>query len=682
MEQARGSDLWRKLERLGRARSEGVWAAIGVLLLIHGALAVGAVRWKSPTFDELAHLPAGYSYWKLNDYRLNPENGNLPQRWGALPLVAMGARLWSLESAAWKDSSVWTVAWEFLYRSGNDADHLFLAARTAMAVIGMALGILVAVWSWRLYGWMGAIVSLVLCAFNPPILANGPLVTSDVTTALFFLLASGVVWLLLHQLTMGRIVLAGGAVAGLCLSKMSAPLLGPMVVLMMAARLWRGQALVVDVAGWRRRVVGRWAVAGWLVGGLVAVGILAWLVIWAAYGFRYTAFSPAGGAGRLYPGWDWALEKGGLICTLVSWARDWRLLPEAYLFGFAHAMKMAGARSAFFNGEYSVYGWWGFFPYAFLVKTPLSMLMVLMLSGLVWVWRLEKCGSTGGWQVVRARLRESLYRTAPLWAILLVYWPAAVTSHINIGHRHILAVYPPLFVLAGSAARLWRMRRASLGAALAVCLILAVIEAALIYPHYLAYFNVFAGGPANAYRHLVDSSLDWGQDLPGLARWLEDHGLDRAGAPVYLCYFGTASVRHYGIQATLLPGYMDQSEPWSLPELKPGVYCISATMLQGVYIPHTPGPRWRVEYERLYRELLKAVLEFIQADGPRRLQLMEERGEEYWARVIGTFRWVRLARLCAYLRERQPDDQVGYSILIYRLTAEELDAALNVPADG
>ena len=62
-----------------------------------------------------------------------------------------------------------------------------------------------------------------------------------------------------------------------------------------------------------------------------------------------------------------------------------------------------------------------------------------------------------------------------------------------------------------------------------------------MYPHYLAYFNWIAGGPVNGYKHLVHSSLDWGQDLPGLKRWLNEHDLDSTGkTPVYLAYFGKA----------------------------------------------------------------------------------------------------------------------------------------------
>src|SRR5439155_13724202 len=132
--------------------------------------------------------------------------------------------------------------------------------------------------------------------------------------------------------------------------------------------------------------------------------------------------------------------------------------------------------------------------------------------------------------------KEILSRAAPLLVLLGVYWAAALVSHLNIGHRHLLPIYPPLFILAGGALPRLRVPLAAL----------AVAEGLLAWPHYLAYFNPIAGGARNGYRHLVDSSLDWGQDLPGLQR---HH-------PAYLAYFGTGSPRYYGIVASLLPSFI------------------------------------------------------------------------------------------------------------------------------
>ena len=122
-----------------------------------------------------------------------------------------------------------------------------------------------------------------------------------------------------------------------------------------------------------------------------------------------------------------------------------------------------------------------------------------------------------------------------------------------------------------------------------------IVESSFLRPDYLAYFNQVAGGPKNGYKHLVDSSLDWGQDLPALTSWLAQNP-DRFGTGrLYLAYFGTALPEWYGIQATSLP--CDRSAP-KLAPLKPGTYCISATALQQVYsLQHG---KWTREYEADY----------------------------------------------------------------------------------
>ena len=164
----------------------------------------------------------------------------------------------------------------------------------------------------------------------------------------------------------------------------------------------------------------------------------------------------------------------------------------------------------------------------------------------------------------------------PYGFLLIVYWATAINTKLNIGHRHILPTYPAMFILFGAASHWFRQHgrlRWIMSSAVLLCVFLLVGECFATYPHYLAYFNWVAGGPANGYKHLVDSSLDWGQDLPGLKRWLKEHDLDAPGkVPVYLAYFGKAEPAHYQIHARDLCS----TEPHSPVRLTGGVYCISA----------------------------------------------------------------------------------------------------------
>lgn len=655
--------------------------AVALLLALHWALGFGATLEKSNTSDEIAHLPAGYAYWTLGDYRLNPENGNLPQRLAALPLLFDDLRFPETAGEDWQKSDVWSVGRQFFFELGNDSDRMLRRARAAMALLAVPTGVLIFLWSRRLYGVSSAFTSLALFAFCPTFLAHGPLVTSDAAASLCFLLAVACTWWLLQGVTATRVVATGVAYGALALAKFSAPLVVPMALLLAAVRLCDPAPLPLRLG--RRAVALRGRVRqafATLAGGLAAAAI-AFGLVWSAYGFRYAAFADGDPNAEFLPGWDWVAkhqqEKPRAAIDAVLAAQRHEILPEAYLFGFSHAYLRAQSRSAFLNGDYRKTGWVRFFPYAFAVKTPLAAFGIWLVAaaGLVASMRASRDGA------LRA-LGRSLYRTAPHWVLVVVYVAVSLDSRLNIGHRHLLPIYLPLYVLAGAAAAhvSWRTPRAWLVAALLAAFAAASLS---VRPHYLAFFNALAGGPSQGYRHLVDSSLDWGQDLPGLARWLDGEGLSGSSdVPVYLSYFGTSSPEHYRIRAKRLPGYTLEPDPWPVEPLLGGVYCVSASNLQAVYLRDAAGPAWIPHHERRYQELAALVrgLDAARRD-PFALQLLlAERGQEFWERALVAHARLRAGRLFAHLRQREPEASIGHSILIYRLDDAEVRRAVD-PAE-
>jgi hypothetical protein len=226
-----------------------------------------------------------------------------------------------------------------------------------------------------------------------------------------------------------------------------------------------------------------------------------------------------------------------------------------------------------------------------------------------------------------------------------------------------------------------RVNRTTLAATALIIGLLAwhVVEALRSSPDFLAYFNQLAGGPDKGHEHLVDSSLDWGQDLPGLKRWLDDNGLQGPDhPPVYLSYFGRSFPGYYHIDAIDLPGFPDRWTPRRPPALTGGVYCISATMLRAVYIQDAPGA-WRPEYEKRYQDALYNLRLFdsTAANPKARDSLVKQTGEDFWWRLFHLVEQLRFARLAAFLRQREPDANVGHSILIYRLTDDEVSRAVS-----
>jgi hypothetical protein len=397
---------------------------------------------------------------------------------------------------------------------------------------------------------------------------------------------------------------------------------------------------------------------------------VAWAIIWVFYGFRFSAFAsdadlPAG----FYRGdWNWILEDIGVARPFIVAARDWHLLPEAFLYGFAFVLQFARERAAFLNGQYSNTGWVSFFPFAFLVKTTLPFLIVCAVGAILAVTRSGRAWRGGSLSAWRARL----WPLTPLAALFVVYWATSLASHLNLGHRHLLPTYPVLFIAAGWFGRWLDLRRPLLAMAGASLIFWHAAESFVARPHYLAYFNQLVGGPANGWRHLVDSSLDWGQDLRGLKTWLDANA---AGTDVFLAYFGTGEPRYEGIKATLLPCIPKVGPERKWHALAPGIYAISATMLQHVY--STYRGEWTLDYENEFQRLRSFAPRLLayQDDPAHRAALLAEAPAENWRTAWNRYEALRFARLCHYLRARRSDAAIGHSILVYRLTAAEIAAA-------
>ena len=660
------------VNRLSTSRPRFLRACLVALVLLaalgHSLLSLRAMREKSTTADEMAHITGGYTFNHWNDYRMHPENGLLPQRWQALPLAFAEVHYPDLAGRDWRESNVWMTGHAFFYDLGNNHEWFLFAARAMNSLFGAGVVLLVAAWARYFYGWAGVGPAVILCALCPTMLAHSAIATSDMAMAFFLLACVSTYWWHLHDGRRRILLLSIVTFALACVAKYTAVLLLPLLGLMALIRSAGATPLTLAGRTFRTRPGRLGAIAGsTLIHGLAAV-----FVIWAFCGFRYAAFNPALPAGTYDPGWPYVLSIGGWKAQVIDLCRTWHLLPEGYLYGFSFVLKFAEARGAFLDGEYSLFGWVSFFPKAFLYKTPPALLVALAASaGLAALWVREK-----GF----AALRAPLYRTAPLWLLFAVYWGISLPSHLNIGHRHILPTYPVLYIFCGAlgwatlrSVRLSRGSGLAVGAGVLALLSWQAATAAGIYPHYLAYFSPVIGGPAEGYKHLADSSLDWGQDLPGLKHWLETNR--RPHEPVYLSYFGTGEPDYYRIEAVRMPMIHAFRRDRPMYWLEPGLYVLSATMLQHVYMGHR-GP-WTPENEHQYQELRRNDANFrrLQADPSGQPDLLRDATSAQWNIAWYNYEQLRFARLCHYLRARRPDAMVGYSILIFRLSQEEIDAA-------
>jgi 4-amino-4-deoxy-L-arabinose transferase-like glycosyltransferase len=392
----------------------------------------------------------------------------------------------------------------------NRGDRLLIQSRLMMVSVATLLGWFVYSWSYSLYGKWSAILAGVLYTCCPNIIAHARLITPDIVVTSCAFITVYFLWKFLDR-SRRRDAIAGGVFLGLALlSKFTGLLLLPTCLGLM------GLHWIV-----RKQID--------LVGCLLFMGI---------------------GCAALALGYGMHLEP--------------------FFAGIAFQSEHAShGHATFLLGQYSNSGWWYYFIVAFLLKTPIPMIVLLA--------------------IVTVRLLARRRETTWIDQGFLVV-PAAVVftffsiEHQSIGLRYVLPMYPFLFVWASEAAspaRLNGLRKIGL---LAVLVGWYVVESWWIHPHYLAYFNEIAGGPANGYKYLVDSNLDWGQDLKGLGRYMQEHSIPQ----VTLSYFGSDAPQRYGISYNWLPSFvLDDPHPGLLRHLQPvtGWVAISATNLQGVYFP-------------------------------------------------------------------------------------------------
>ncbi len=557
-----------------------------VFVLVFGLITVTAFLQKSPTVDEPVHLFAGYSYLKWGDFRANPEHPPLAKLWAALPLLAFDLKDLRQSSNYWNlipqysPDAMYTVAdaAEMLFVR-NNAEAVFFYAKLQMVVLGILLGLFVFRWSKELFGFQAAVASICIYCFDPNILAHSQFVHTDIAFTTMFFIGTYFFWSALDKLSWPNLVFSSLFFGLAAITKYA--YLAVLVV-------WSGLCLVRIFSlqpqrctlGTSREVSNRWGKTALASGLLVCSVVTAYFLIWLAYGFRFDAIATEG---RHLP-MAQQLPENHYLQGLIIFLTQYHLFPEAWIYGQLYVFNNL-QRDAYLMGSYSDHGFWLYYPVAFAVKTPVPTLLLFI-------------GSIG-LSISKEKSRLSgLFLLIPV----VVYFSLAVWSHINIGLRHILPIYPFLFVLLGSTAwQLWCSGRRVKRGAIMVLSIWYLWSSINTYPHYLAFFNEIAGGPENGHKVLLDSNLDWGQDLKGLKRWMDDHGVKK-NQFLYFGFHSAAEPRYYGIDAVYLPGsWVGYDSVTDNPEA-PNYLAISANHLYGHFLR---GER-RDDFVRPFRSLRPA----------------------------------------------------------------------------
>ena len=530
-----------------------------------------AARHEVQTTDEGVHLSAGYSYLRTGDFRMNPEHPPLLKYLAALPLLSVHPEL-PTEHTSWEVKNQWDFAIEFLYHNTVSAERILLLGRTPMLLVTSLLGLLIFLWSRSLFGPLGGLFSVTLYAFDPGFLAHGHYVTTDIGLAFFFTLTVFLFWRVLVRPSLVGGLLFSLSLCGALLAKFSAVILVPILIVLYTLHvLFKHGTRVPPLA-----IFGRFR-RRFLLVALLCVVLFATFTVLLYHGESAVALSDH----RIFQ----FFERRDAILTADDpsvYATTERVLAvfadEGHAFGrwvttflretpipaFAYVQGLFQVivhnyfgHESFILGNHSIHGgWWYYFPFAFLVKTPLGTLMLFVLA-LVLLRRFRLRQSS----VSPRRDRTRRYRFLQLLASVpfvyylilvpvVIYVGWSMTSNINLGVRHLFPMYPFLFILIGGLTTIRPIRfRVAFHTTLLSLAACTIIVSVVQFPHYLSHASLLFGGNANARYLLKDSNFDWGQDLLHVRTYL-DRG---AAEPAYLWYFGQASQEYFDLALPPVP---------------------------------------------------------------------------------------------------------------------------------
>ncbi len=253
-----------------------IWTVAGLLLVLLAEIGFSIPR-NSQTFDESVHLLSGYQYWRHRDFGANPEHPPLLKLAASAPLMLEPLNALPVLSGPTKASHS-AGAIEFLYRNTVPVARLLFEARMAASVFVCVLLVLMFLVGRDMFDTTTGLMAAALFAFEPNMLANGPLITTDVAMTLGLFLVAFAGYRYASRPSTGRLALFGFALFVAVASKHSAVLLAAIVPVLMLADL-----VVVERQGPYLERLRRRCLA------LVAAAGMAFVGLWAIYTFRYAA---------------------------------------------------------------------------------------------------------------------------------------------------------------------------------------------------------------------------------------------------------------------------------------------------------------------------------------------------------------------------------------------------------
>jgi len=515
------------------------WLPVALVLAIHAVLGISAAAHLTATHDEYWHLPVGLLNLKTGRFDYENLNPPLCRMTAALPLLFTSA----VPGGPRIDPGTNGFGDAFIAANGPHYDTWYLLGRTMIVLISVLGGLVTAIWARELFGDGAGCLAAVLWAFEPNLIAHGSLVTTDMGAAAFFVFTLFAVWKFAARPNWKMALIFGGVLGLAQLAKFTSLLLYPIAILEFVLLTFAGkERLPSEQNGDRKK--GSFAKLGGLWILALATSLL---ILNAGYLFR-GSFSSL----RSYDLQSSTLRGVSQRLAPIGWFRV--PLPRDYVEGIDHQRQvMEQQHPVFLDGQWSVDGIPHYYLRGLFYKLP-HPLQILALATLIWL-------------VLPGAVPRRPFTQIAILLPAVGMIGMAESSTMQLGIRYVLPAVPFLILFASQVALWFDWKAYPLRTVTTSLLIGWMLLSVRYHPDHLAYFNELAGGPFGGREHLLDSNLDWGQDLGGLRAYLNEHQMKDVG----LAYFGTVPPSALGISYHIPPSRSPQ----------PGRYAISANFEQG-----------------------------------------------------------------------------------------------------
>jgi len=505
------------------------FSGVVFLLVVFSLQATLSIRHKSPTYDEQSHVVRGLAFWQAPDLRINTHHPPVINAFAALPLI-FDKNIsvdFSDKNEDWVLADKNKLGNTLAPKLYNERNVLF-KSRLMIIFLGMYLGLALFLFTKKYFGAAPAFIALTIYTFSPNILAHTRLVTTDFGATLAIFLAAWAFINYTEKHDKKSLALLFLALSFAALVKFNTIVIFPALLIAYAVFSWsHGHKIFSKEFIFR---ILKLAILG---------AITIFLIIALVYRFDTRTFKDAHVNPKRWDEFISLIEENHGTSSLqkrfIEWTATNIPIPGAFYYqGFYENVFKHNiyGHNTYLAGEYSKKGWWYYFPYAFFIKTPLPIIISL-LSSVVLAYIFLKKELKKGKSIKKLLQKHS--RLVSILILVLFYLAVSMRININLGLRHILPLYPFLFIFCALGIRRLISEKKLLSYLItATLLVWLALDSLIIFPNYLEFFNASVGGPKNGYLHLLDSNLFWNQDQYYVDEYVSNFRSLHPKTPIYV----------------------------------------------------------------------------------------------------------------------------------------------------